>query len=58
MRVQLIDPLVNVAVGATRIAAQAVVEDIVAGVAHVQVMQTVQAGFTPSARASVQFLLH
>jgi hypothetical protein len=57
MQVQLFDPAFTTAQGATRIAAQAVVEDIVAGVAQVKVLQAAQAGWTPSARASVQFLL-
>jgi hypothetical protein len=57
MKVQLMDPAVSASLGATRIAAHAVVADIVGGIAHVSVTQTVQAGFTPSARSTVNFLL-
>ena len=57
MKVQLMDPVLNASLGATRIAAHAVVADIVGGIAHVSVTQTVQAGFTPSARSTVNFLL-
>jgi hypothetical protein len=58
MQVQLLDPALDAALGgAPRIAAHAVVADIVGGIAHVSVTQTLQPGFTPSARASVQFRL-
>ncbi|MGM9480214.1 hypothetical protein ACS5PN_03375 [Roseateles sp. NT4] len=57
MKVQLLDPVLDAAVGKAQIAAHAVVADIVGGIAHVSVTQTVQAGFTPSARSTVNFLL-
>ncbi|MDR7271947.1 hypothetical protein J2X20_004621 [Pelomonas saccharophila] len=57
MKVQLMDPVLDAAAGVNRIAAHAVVADIVGGIAHVSVTQTVQAGFTPSARSTVNFLL-
>lgn len=57
MKVQLMDPVLDASHGVARIAAHAVVADIVGGIAHVSVTQTVQAGFTPSARSTVNFLL-
>lgn len=57
MKVQLMDPVLSASLGVNRIAAHAVVADIVGGIAHVSVTQTVQAGFTPSARSTVNFLL-
>lgn len=53
MAVRLFDP----ALGAAAVAAQAVVADVIAGIAHVQVTQVVRPGFVPGARASVQFHL-
>ena len=54
MKVQLMDPVLSASLGANRIAAHAVVADIVGGIAHVSVTQTLQAGFTPSPRSTVK----
>lgn len=53
MAVRLLDP----ALGAAAVAAQAVVADVIGGIAQVQVTQVVRPGFVPGARASVQFHL-
>jgi hypothetical protein len=53
MAVRLLDP----ALGTAAVAAQAVVADVIGGIAHVQVTQVVRPGFVPGTRASVQFHL-
>lgn len=53
MAVRLFDP----ALGAAAVAAQAVVADVIGGIAQVQVTQVLRPGFVPGARASVQFHL-
>ncbi len=53
MAVRLLDP----ALGDSAVAAQAVVADVVGGIAQVQVTQVLRPGFVPGAKASVHFHL-